>query len=188
MFVIRGEGFNGEEFRFNDVEVTTDKKEYAAGEKVKLMVNADRAGSTVLLFVRPSNGVYLVPKVIRLQGKLAIEEVDVGMKDMPNFFVEVLTVANARVYTDVREVIVPPADRVLDVTVMGECRRKTSPAKRPSSPSSSPRRTESPLLAVRCCRSMTRAWSTSAAARTSRISANTSGSGGGHTTSPPKRT
>ena len=117
VFVIRGEGFNGQEFRFNDIEVTTDKKEYAAGEKVKLMVNANRANAAVLLFVRPANGVYLAPQVIRLQGKSAVAEVDVGMKDMPNFFVEAVTVADARVYTDVREVIVPPADRVVNVAV-----------------------------------------------------------------------
>src|SRR5262249_12489232 len=61
--------------------------------------------------------VYLAPKVIRLQGKSTVEEVDVGKKDMPNFFVEALTVADARVYTDVREVIVPPEDRVVDVSV-----------------------------------------------------------------------
>ncbi|HVT79520.1 MAG TPA: alpha-2-macroglobulin family protein [Phycisphaerae bacterium] len=117
VFLVRGEGFNGREFRFNDIEITTDKQQYAAGEKVKLLVNAQRADATVLLFLRPANGVYLAPKVVRLQGKSAVEEIDVGMKDMPNFFVEADTVANARVYTDVREVIVPPADRILNVSV-----------------------------------------------------------------------
>ena len=102
VFIIRGDGFDGKEFRFNDIEVTTDKKEYAAGEKVKLMVSANRTDGTVLLFVRPSNGVYLAPMVIRLKGKSVVEEVEVGKKDMPNFFVEALTVANAHVYTDVR--------------------------------------------------------------------------------------
>ncbi len=70
----------------------------------------------------PTNGIYLPPKVIRLKGKSAVEEIDVGKKDMPNFFVEALTVANAKVYTDVREVIVPPEDRDL------ECRRVTADA------------------------------------------------------------
>jgi uncharacterized protein YfaS (alpha-2-macroglobulin family) len=120
VFVIRGEGFDGKDFRFNDVEVTTDKKEYAAGDKVKLQVNANRADATVLLFVRPSNGIYLPPKVIRLKGKSTIEEIAVGRKDMPNFFVEALTVSNAKIFTDVREVIVPPEDRVLNVSVTSD--------------------------------------------------------------------
>ena len=69
LFTIVGEGFDGSEFRFNDLELIPDKREYEPGEKVKLMVNTNRAGGTVLLFLRPSNGVYLPPKVLRLKGK-----------------------------------------------------------------------------------------------------------------------
>jgi len=117
VFVIRGEGFDGSQFRFNDIELVTDKREYKPGEKVNLMVNTNRAGSTVLLFVRPANGVYLPPKVLRLDGKSAIEQIMVVKKDMPNFFVEAITVSGARVYTEMREVIVPPENRVLEVEV-----------------------------------------------------------------------
>ncbi len=120
VFVVRGKGFDGKTFRFNDIEVVTDKKQYVAGEKVRLMVNTNRADATVLLFVRPTNGVYLAPEVIRLNGKSVVREVEVGKKDMPNFFIEGLTVANAKVYTDVREVIVPPEDRILNVSVSAD--------------------------------------------------------------------
>ena len=63
------------------------------------MINTDRTGGTVLLFVRPANGVYLPPKVMRLKGKSTVEEIDVVKKDMPNFFVEAVTVADGKVYT-----------------------------------------------------------------------------------------
>ena len=56
VFVVRGQGFDGRDFRFNDIELITDKKEYQAGDTVKLMVNTDRADSTIVLFVRPVNG------------------------------------------------------------------------------------------------------------------------------------
>ena len=36
---------------------------------MKLLVNTDRVGSTVLLFVRPTNGIYLPPKLLKLNGK-----------------------------------------------------------------------------------------------------------------------
>jgi hypothetical protein len=117
VFVVRGEGFDGSQFRFNDIELVTDKREYAPGDKVNLMVNTDRSGAAVVLFIRPSNGVYLPPKVLRLTGKSVQEEIEVLKKDMPNFFVEGLTVHGAKVFTDVREVIVPPAKRVLNVEV-----------------------------------------------------------------------
>jgi len=118
LFVVRGQNFDGKEYRFNDLELTTDKREYAPGDKVKLLINTNRADGVVLLFVRPTNGVYQAPKVLRLQGKSIEQEVAVVQKDMPNFFIEALTVSGGRVHTEVREVIVPPEKRVLNVEVV----------------------------------------------------------------------
>ena len=84
---------------------------------MKLQINTDRAGGTVLLFVRPANGVYLPPKVLRLDGKSTVEEIEVVKKDMPNFFVEAVTVADGKVYTETKEIVVPPEKRVLNVEV-----------------------------------------------------------------------
>jgi uncharacterized protein YfaS (alpha-2-macroglobulin family) len=117
LFVVRGEGFDGKQFRFNDVELITDRREYAPGDKVNLLVNTDKAESTVLLFLRPTNGCYLPPKMLSLEGKSLEEEVAVVQRDMPNFFIEALTVANGQVHTETREVIVPPEKRVVNVEV-----------------------------------------------------------------------
>ena len=84
---------------------------------MKLLINTDRPGSTVLLFVRPANGVYLPPKVLRLRGKSTVEEIAGHATDMPNFFVEAFTVGDGRVYTETREIVVPPEKRVLNVDV-----------------------------------------------------------------------
>ncbi|MGE0374512.1 MAG: alpha-2-macroglobulin, partial [Planctomycetaceae bacterium] len=118
VFVIRGEGFDGAEFQFNDLELVTDKPEYAPGETVNLLVNTNRVGSTVLLFVRPANGIYAgPPQVVRLEGKSTVVPLAVSQEDMPNFFVEALTIAGGKVHTVLREVIVPPQERVLNVDV-----------------------------------------------------------------------
>jgi uncharacterized protein YfaS (alpha-2-macroglobulin family) len=117
VFLVRGEGFDGRDFRFNDIELVTDKREYQPGDKVQLLLNTNRNDGVVLLFVRPANGVYLPPRLLRLKGKSIAQEVAVVQKDMPNFFIEAVTVANGRVHTDVREVIVPPEKRVLNIEV-----------------------------------------------------------------------
>jgi uncharacterized protein YfaS (alpha-2-macroglobulin family) len=117
LFLIRGEGFDGHEFRFNDIELITDKREYAPGDKIKLLINTNRNDGVVVLFVRPTNGIYLPPKVIRLQGKSIMEEIPVVQRDMPNFFIEALTVSGGSVHTDAREVVVPPEKRILNVKV-----------------------------------------------------------------------
>jgi uncharacterized protein YfaS (alpha-2-macroglobulin family) len=118
LFNVTGGGFNGETFRFNDLELIPEKREYRAGETVRLMINSARRDATVLLFLRPTNGVYLPPKLVRLDGRSTVEEFVVAPRDMPNFFVEALTVFDARVHTETREIAVPPEKRVLDVEVL----------------------------------------------------------------------
>ena len=107
----------GAQFRFNHLELVPDRRTYAPGDKVKLQINTDRVGGTVLLFVRPVGGVYLPPKLLHLDGKSAIQEIGVVQKDMPNFFVEAVTVADGRVYTEARDIAVPPEKRILGVEI-----------------------------------------------------------------------
>jgi len=118
VFVVRGDGFDGKDFRFSELELVTDKREYKPGDKVQLMVNTDRAGAAVALFIRPANGVYLPPQILRIAGKSTVVEIPISKKDMPNFFVEAVTVHGGKVYTETREIIVPPEKRVIDVAVM----------------------------------------------------------------------
>jgi uncharacterized protein YfaS (alpha-2-macroglobulin family) len=117
VFVVRGEAFTGKEYRFNDIEIITDKREYADGDKAKLLINTNQQDGTVLLFARPA-GVYLQPKMLRIKGKSTEETLDITKKDMPNIFVEVLTVHGGRVHTEVREIVVPPEQRILNVEVL----------------------------------------------------------------------
>ncbi len=117
VLTVIGTAFDGSDYRFNAVELIPDKREYQPGDKVKLMINTNRTGGTVLLFARPSNGVYLPPKVVRLEGKSTVEEIAVVKRDMPNFFVEALSIADGKVHTETKEIVVPPEKRVLSVEI-----------------------------------------------------------------------
>jgi uncharacterized protein YfaS (alpha-2-macroglobulin family) len=116
VFTIIGQAAGHEEFRYSDLELIPDKREYKPGESVRLLINRHRADGTVMLFVRPS-GVYLPPKMIRLEGKSTVAEIAVVKRDMPNFFVEAVTIADGRVHTEVKEIVVPPEKRVLNVEI-----------------------------------------------------------------------
>ena len=48
-----GQGFDGASFRFNDLEIIPERKEYQPGETLRLLINTNQVDSTVLLFVRP---------------------------------------------------------------------------------------------------------------------------------------
>lgn len=117
VFVVMGDGFDGREFRFNDLELVTDQREYAPGETVRMMINTNKADGAVVIFLRPTNGMYLPPKVVKLTGKSTVEEIAVVQKDMPNFFVEAFTIADGKFHQEMREVIVPPEKRVINVAV-----------------------------------------------------------------------
>jgi uncharacterized protein YfaS (alpha-2-macroglobulin family) len=117
LFVIRGEGFTGGQYRFNDIELTSDKREYKPGEKAKLLINTNQANGTILLFARPTNGIYLAPRIIRLDGKSTEQDLEIAVRDMPNLFVEACTMHGGKVHMEARELVVPPEKRVLNVAV-----------------------------------------------------------------------
>ncbi|TWT76837.1 MG2 domain protein [Posidoniimonas polymericola] len=118
VFCIAGEGFDGAGFAFNDLEIVPDKAEYRPGEKVRLQVSTARTGSAVLLFVRPENGVYPAPRLVRLDGKSTFVEIDVQPTDMPNLIVEATAVGGARVHQAVRDIAVPPVSKALKLEVL----------------------------------------------------------------------
>lgn len=115
VFTIRGPGFDGGDFRYGDLELVPDKPQYAPGETVRLLVNTDRPGSAVTLFVRPVSGVYGKPRVLLLGGKSDVVEIPVERSDMPNFFVEAHTVSEGKLHSVTRRIVVPPESRVVTV-------------------------------------------------------------------------
>ena len=55
LFTVTAPGVATENFRFNDLELIPDRREYMPGSKLKLMVNVNRPDATVWLFLRPAN-------------------------------------------------------------------------------------------------------------------------------------
>jgi len=107
------------------------------GQVVKLNINVNKNNGTVLLFARPTSGIYLAPKLLRIKGKSIEEEIQVVQRDMPNFFVEVLTIADGRIHTETRELVVPPEKRVVNIEIVPN-QQEYKPGRRPRSSSSLP--------------------------------------------------
>ena len=115
---VRGPDNRGGDYRFNDLELLTEKREYAPGETARIQINTNKADSTVLLFVRPVNGLCPKPQVLRLRGKSTIFELPITRDDMPNIFIEAITIADGQIHNEVREIVVPPEQRVTNVEVL----------------------------------------------------------------------
>lgn len=116
---VAGPGFHGRDYRFRGLELYTDKRTYKVGDTVKLLVNANRENAHVLISTRAENGHLLQPQVIQLAGKSTVIEVPIEAGDVPNFFIEAMTVSDGELITEVREVFVPPAGTELNVEIDG---------------------------------------------------------------------
>ena len=81
--------------------------------------------------LEPGDILYLPPKILRLRGKSTVEEIVVVQKDMPNFFVEAVTLADGRAYSEAKEIVVPPEERILNIEVLpsSETYKPGAPAK-----------------------------------------------------------
>ena len=118
-FTVRGEGFDeGKDFRFDDLELITEKDEYAPGEEVEITLNTNRPGSTVALFLRTQNGTYPEPIWLKLEGKSTTHRFKLTEADQPNLFIDAYTVSNAKVHQVTRQIVVPPKKRIATVELM----------------------------------------------------------------------
>ncbi len=116
LFSVRGAEIKGN-FRYNALELIPDKKEYRPGDTLKLLVNVNQPDSRVWLFIRPSQGKFSETKVIHIQQQSQIVEIPLTLADMPNFFIEGVTVTKGEVHSTMCEIVLPPEKRQLNVEV-----------------------------------------------------------------------
>ncbi|MFG0250839.1 MAG: alpha-2-macroglobulin family protein, partial [Phycisphaeraceae bacterium JB051] len=112
-----GNQFDGKLHRFNDLELITDKRTYEPGQTAHVMINTKQANSYVLLSTDAQNGVLKNWKLIHVKGKSTVIDVPVENKHRPNFFIEAVTVSDAKLHQQLAQICVPPANSMLDITV-----------------------------------------------------------------------
>ncbi|MDR2642717.1 MAG: alpha-2-macroglobulin [Planctomycetaceae bacterium] len=106
-----------ESWKFNALELIPDKAEFAPRDNVNLRINTDKENSFVYLLIRSENGIAQTIKPIKLNGKSTQIPIPVELRDMPNFFVEAITVTDGKVFNEIKEIVVPPQKRILNVEV-----------------------------------------------------------------------
>ena len=118
VFIIRKVEDDGSKSRFNPLELVLDKKDYKPGEEARLLINTKQKNSTVLLFVRGTGNSADEVRRIRIKGKSKEVAVKLTREDMPNIFVHAVALANGVVLTETRQIVLPPAKRLLTVEVL----------------------------------------------------------------------
>lgn len=116
---IHGDGrTDPDQWQFGALELVPDQSEYAPGDTVRLRVNSDRPDAHTWLFLRISDrGNAREARRIQLDGKSLEVEIPLTLADMPNMFIEGITVHGGRVHTAVRQVLLPPVSKLIEVTL-----------------------------------------------------------------------
>jgi uncharacterized protein YfaS (alpha-2-macroglobulin family) len=104
-------------WKFGPLELVSDKTDYKPGETVKLRVNSDRENAHVWLFLHIAGGAGREAKRIQLDGKSSEFDVPVDLRDMPNMFIEGITVHGAEVHKAVKQILLPPVSKMIEVTL-----------------------------------------------------------------------
>ncbi len=114
-----GAGFDGRKYKTQNLEIITDKRTYQPGDVAHVMINAGTPDATVLLF----NEIWYSArdvKILHLTDKTLVVDVPITKADVPNFFLSAATVRNGELIQETREVCVPPAKELLNVTLTAD--------------------------------------------------------------------
>jgi uncharacterized protein YfaS (alpha-2-macroglobulin family)/tetratricopeptide (TPR) repeat protein len=114
---VAGNNFDGKLYRFNDLELITDKRTYEPGQTAHVMINTKQPDSYILLSTDAFNGMLNQWQIVHIPGKSIIIDIPIEQKHRPNFFIEALTVSDAKMHQQMAQICVPPANSILDVTV-----------------------------------------------------------------------
>jgi hypothetical protein len=115
-----GRDFNGKLYRFNDLEIISDKRSYQPGEVAHVMINTRKPNSSVLFSDQVDNNHLLKWRMLRLPNKHTVIDIPITKQHHPNFFVEATTVADARVSQQAMQICVPPEKGVMDVDISSD--------------------------------------------------------------------
>ncbi len=114
---VAGRDFDGKLYRFNDLELITDKRTYKPGDTAHVMINTKHPGSYVIYSDKVDNNRLLNYRLLRLKGKSTIVDIPITKHSAPNFFIEATTVHNMRIHTQTRQILVPPKKSVVNLVV-----------------------------------------------------------------------
>ena len=115
-----GRDFDGKLYRFNNLEILTDKRTYQPGETAHVMINTKHRDSYVLFSDDVDNNHLISWRMLHLPGKHTVVDLPINKHSRPNFFIEATTVAETRVHSQSRRICVPPAEGVIRVAVAAD--------------------------------------------------------------------
>ena len=102
-------------YRTGGVEVIVDKDTFHAGQTAPIMLSVPTSDRYVLFTVEAED--LLSYQLVHVTGTVKLVEVPIEEKHVPNIFLSGVLVSDGQIFTDSKQVVVPPADHFLNVDV-----------------------------------------------------------------------
>ncbi len=107
---VHGPKFDGNKYKFGDLEIIPDKSTYRVGESAKLLINTAQANSRLLIVDSMKN-----LRFIDIANHSTVVEIPLTARHVPNFFFEATLVHAGQVFSESCEIYVPPIDDLLTI-------------------------------------------------------------------------
>lgn len=105
-------------YRHGGLEIIVDKDTVRAGQKAPVMISAPVSNRWVLFSVEAEN--LLSYQLVHLDGTVKLLEVPIEEKHEPNIFLNAAMVNERQLFTDTKQLIVPPDQHFLNVEVSAD--------------------------------------------------------------------
>ncbi|MBO0726902.1 MAG: alpha-2-macroglobulin, partial [Blastocatellia bacterium] len=102
-------------YRHGGLEIVVDQDTFHAGQKAPVMINAPAPDRYVLFSVESDN--LHSYQLVHLTGTVKLIEVPIEERHTPNIFLNATMVSDRQIFTDSKQIIVPPARNFLTVEV-----------------------------------------------------------------------
>jgi len=102
-------------YRYGGLEIIVDKDTFRAGQKAPVMLVAPTSDSYVLFSVEADD--LCSYQLVHLTGTVKLIQLDVKEKHVPNVFLNGVMVSDHQIYSDRKQVVVPPVKNFLNVAV-----------------------------------------------------------------------
>lgn len=105
-------------YRYNTVQMILDKDTVKVGQKASVMITVP-SNDRYVLFSTEADDLYSY-QLLHLTGTVQLVEIPIEQKHVPNIFLQAMMVWDRQVFTDQKQLIVPPTQNFLTVDVKSD--------------------------------------------------------------------
>jgi len=115
-FWVCSKSFRGTFYKYQGIEIVTDKDEYSPGETAHLLINCEVSSKATILLTFESDILHDY-KLVPLEGNSALVNVTIDAAYSPNIWLNACVVSDFKIFSSNKEIVVPPKGKFINLSV-----------------------------------------------------------------------